>query len=130
MEKENSDQDSESKKIGLTKEEILLLEEATDLTPAQEHAVKVWLFSFYFASVRVADVLKTRWSDFKDGRLYYRMGKNQKLVSLKIPDKGHKKILDHYKTKTSKKTDLVFPDLNDVNFDNEKKLNTCKNNQS
>lgn len=113
----------ESEKIGLTKEEILLLEEATDLTPAQEHAVKVWLFSFYFAGVRIADVLKTRWSDFKDGRLYYRMGKNQKLVSLKIPDKAQK-ILDNYKTKTSKKTDLVFPDLNDVNFDDEKKFNT------
>jgi integrase len=113
----------ESEKIGLTKEEILLLEEATDLTPAQEHAVKVWLFSFYFAGVRVADVLKTRWSDFKDGRLYYRMGKNQKLVSLKIPDKAQK-ILDHYKTKKSKKNDLIFPDLKDVNFDDVKKLNT------
>ena len=49
-------------------------------------------------------ILKTRWSDFKDGRLYYRMGKNQKLVSLKIPDKAQK-ILDHYKTKKSKKND-------------------------
>jgi integrase len=113
----------ESEKIGLTREEIILLEEAADLTPAQEHAVHVWLFSFYFAGVRVADVLKTRWSDFKDGRLYYRMGKNQKLVSLKTPEKAQR-ILDQYKTKTSKKDDLVFPDLNGVNFDDEKKLNT------
>ena len=84
----------ESEKIGLNKEEVQLLETADNLTKAQLHAVYVWLTSFYFAGVRVADVIKLKWSDFKDNRLYYRMGKNRKLVSLVVPDKT-KEILKY-----------------------------------
>jgi len=40
--------------------------------------------------MRVSDVLRLKWSDFKDGRLYYRMGKNKKTLSLKVPDKAAK----------------------------------------
>ena len=80
----------ESEKVGLTREEILLLEEVQDITHAQQHALNVCLFSFYFAGIRVGDVLKLKWSDFKNERLYYRMGKNEKLVSLKVPEKAQK----------------------------------------
>jgi integrase len=45
----------------------------------------VWLFSFYLAGMRVADVLKIKWSDIYDQRLHYRMNKNDKLLSLKLP---------------------------------------------
>ncbi len=38
--------------------------------------------------MRAADVLKIRWSDICDGRLHYRMNKNEKLLSLKLPDKA------------------------------------------
>jgi len=113
----------ESEKIGLNREEILLLENVEDITPAQQHALNVWLFSFYFAGIRVGDVLKLRWSDFKDGRLYYRMGKNKKIVSLKVPEKAQT-ILDSYVQEKAKRSDLVFFDLNGVDFNDKKYLTT------
>lgn len=76
----------ESQKIGLTVDEVKLLESTQILTPAQQHALNIWLISFYFAGIRIGDVMQLKWSDFIDNRLRYRMGKNQKLVSLKIPE--------------------------------------------
>ncbi|WP_298511079.1 site-specific integrase [uncultured Kordia sp.] len=111
----------ESEKIGLNREEIQLLENVDNITPAQQHALNVWLFSFYFAGIRVGDVLKLKWSDFKDNRLYYRMGKNKKLVSLKVPQKAQA-ILDIYIKDKKKKTDFVFPNLKGVNLKDEKAL--------
>lgn len=113
----------ETEKIGLNKEEVQLLETAQGLTQAQQHAVNVWLTSFYFAGVRVGDVLKLEWSDFKDGRLYYRMGKNQKLVSLAVPEKAQI-ILNSYADKKGKKEGLVFPFLKSTNLNNEKQAVT------
>ncbi|MEP0263987.1 site-specific integrase [Dokdonia sp.] len=113
----------ESEKIGLNREEIKLLENIKEITPAQQHALNVWLFSFYFAGIRVGDVLKLRWSDFKDGRLYYRMGKNKKLVSLKVPNKAQA-ILERYAQERVKRSDLVFSDLKTVDFSDQKYLTT------
>ncbi|MDO5981856.1 site-specific integrase [Flavivirga spongiicola] len=113
----------ESEKIGLNLDEIQSLEKVTGITSAQQHAVNVWLISFYFAGVRVGDVLKLRWSDFKDGRLYYRMGKNKKLVSLKVPDKSQV-LLDGYKEEKQNINDLVFPELKATNFKDERTLTT------
>jgi integrase len=113
----------ESEKIGLTREEVQLLETAKRLTPAQQHAVNTWLMSFYFAGIRVADVLQLKWSDFIDNRLYYRMGKNKKLVSLANPEKVEK-ILDYYASKREKKDDLIFHYLKGTNLKDEKRLAT------
>ncbi|MEE9377500.1 MAG: site-specific integrase [Candidatus Lokiarchaeia archaeon] len=110
----------ESEKIGLSILEIKLLENIEDLTIAQQHVLNIWLLSFYFAGIRVADILQLKWSDFRDKRLYYRMGKNKKLVSLKIPNKAIK-ILMVYKM-TDKPKGLVFPYLKDNDFLNKKKL--------
>lgn len=99
----------ESEKIGLTRDEIRKLENARHLTPAQHRAVHVWLVSFYFAGIRVGDVLQLKWTDFNDGRLLYRMNKNSKLVSLKVPDKA-KVILDQYRH-FRHSGGLVFPFL-------------------
>jgi integrase/recombinase XerD len=109
----------ESEKIGLNKEEIGLLETAEGLSEAQQMAVDVWLFSFYFAGIRVGDVLKLKWSDFKDGRLYYRMGKNKKLVSLAMPEKA-KNILNKFIKADQQKDDFVFPYLNGISLKNQK----------
>lgn len=97
----------DSAKIGLTAEEVKSLEEA-ELSDGQHHARNLWLISFYFAGMRVSDVLRLKWSDFQNDRLYYAMGKNLKAGSLKVPEKAQK-ILDQYSKDSVH--DLVFPDL-------------------
>ncbi|SHJ02318.1 Site-specific recombinase XerD [Mesonia phycicola] len=108
----------ESQKIGLNRKEIKKLESSTDLTEAQQKAVDVWLISFYFAGIRVGDVLKLKWSDFYDNRLRYRMNKNSKLVTLKTPDKAIS-IFKKYRQNSPLNNDLIFDyltgtDLNDT----------------
>lgn len=103
-------------KIGLNQQEIQLLEGADYLTPGQQRALDVWLTSFYFAGIRVGDVLRLKWSDFQDGRLYYRMNKNSKLVSLIIPKKAQL-ILNKYKKSRKSKTSLVFPQLQRIDLE-------------
>jgi integrase len=115
----------ESEKVGLNKEEVIRLEEAQNLTPSQQVAVHIWLLSFYFAGIRVGDVIKLRKSDFIDGRLQYRMGKNEKLVSLSIPEKAQA-ILDIY-AKEKDKNDFIFHFLKRSDINNPNKLATRKN---
>lgn len=100
-----------SHKIGLTREEIkkienLELEKGTQIW----HTKNVWLLAYYFAGIRITDVLGLIWGDFKDGRLYYTMNKNEKPISLKVPEKAQA-ILDKYKTSKTLKRDFVFPYL-------------------
>lgn len=101
----------DTEKLGLSKEEVALLE-AVNLSdnPKMHHARNLWLFSFYFAGMRVSDVLKLRWRDFLEGRLFYQMGKNDKAGSLKIPDKAQA-ILEQYIGEQSSRDDLIFPEL-------------------
>lgn len=84
-----------SQKVGLTKEDVERLEMAAFADPVYAEARDLWLISFYFAGIRAADVLKLRWSDFRDGRLHYVMNKNEKPVSLKVPEKAAR-ILERY----------------------------------
>ncbi|MCM4169811.1 Tyrosine recombinase XerC [Arenibacter antarcticus] len=111
----------ESEKFGLNTEEIKLLETESDLTVAQNNAVNTWLASFYFAGIRVGDILKLKCSDFKDDRLYYRMGKNKKIVSLAVPEKA-KKLLHQYTSVQQHNNDLVFPYLKGTNLNDDKQV--------
>jgi len=101
-------------KIGLTINEVQKIE-ALELEDNSSiwHTHNVWLISFYFAGIRISDVIKLRWSDFKDNRLYYVMNKNEKPLSLKIPDKG-KVILDFYRNNNKENHGYVFPFLKDA----------------
>jgi site-specific recombinase XerD len=105
----------DSIKIGLTIEEVKQLEEAELTDPAHTHARNLWLFSFYFAGMRVSDVLRLRWSDIQNDRLHYAMGKNNKGGSLKIPEKALQ-ILNQYTHFRENKDDLVFPELKGCDF--------------
>lgn len=108
----------DSMKIGLTPEEVKQLEDVTLTDADHNHARNLWLFSFYFAGIRISDVLRMRWSDFQNNRLHYAMGKNNKGGSLKIPDKAIK-ILKQYKQFQKNKDDLIFPELKGCDFENK-----------
>lgn len=107
----------ESSKIGLTQDEIARLE-TVELQGNADHARNLWLFSYYFAGMRISDVLRLKWNDFQNDRLHYEMGKNSKSGSLKIPDKALK-IIEHYKTFQQNKDDLVFPELKGVDLNDK-----------
>lgn len=103
-------------KIGLTAEDVKILEDL-DLRGYEDHARNVWLVSFYFAGMRLSDVMRMRWTDFQNDRLYYAMAKNQKVDSLKIPEKALA-ILQKYKD-DEPKHDFVFPELKVLDVLNE-----------
>ncbi|WP_055436614.1 site-specific integrase [Lacinutrix algicola] len=111
----------ETQKIGLNSDEIKTLETIDDLTKAQDYALSAWLLSFYFAGIRISDVLHLKWKDFVDNRLYYRMGKNKKIVSLQIPDKA-RRILQ--KLNRNKDSIFVFKELENIDLENNKILRT------
>lgn len=102
-------------KIGLTKAEIESIENA-DLPEGAPiwHTRNVWLFSYYFAGIRISDVLEMKWSDFMDGRLFYTMNKNEKPLSLKVPEKAEI-ILNYYRPSSRSKDDFIFPYLKKAN---------------
>ncbi|OSZ79037.1 integrase [Chitinophagaceae bacterium IBVUCB1] len=114
----------DSKKVGLTADEVKAIENAT-LNDEANHARNLWLVSYYFAGMRVSDVLRLNWSDFQDGRLYYTMGKNRKGDSLKVSEKVLA-ILKQYEHIKSEDTDLIFPDIRyadlESKFDTEMKI--------
>ncbi|KAB8154264.1 tyrosine-type recombinase/integrase [Kordia sp. TARA_039_SRF] len=106
---------SSSNKIGLNREEITKIENL-ELEPQSSiwHTRNVYLFSYYFAGVRISDVLELKWYSFMDGRLYYEMNKNEKPVSIKIPEKA-KVILSLYEQDKQGVDDYVFPFLKKAN---------------
>jgi len=85
------------------------------------HSLNVWLTSFYFAGMRVSNVLLLKWLDFNDGRSNYKMGKNDKVLSLKIPDKASA-ILAQYESERTADSDFIFPEMQGVDLDDEKQV--------
>ena len=87
------------------------------------HARNIFMFSYYFAGVRVSDVLKTTWTDFKNGRYYYFIGKNSRPTDVPIPEQVLP-ILEFYKKDQRSKDDFVFPYLKKSNIDDAKDLHS------
>ncbi len=109
-------------KIGCTPKEIEKIENLVlDAETSMWHTKNAYLFAFYFAGIRISDLLELRWMDFMDGRIYYSMNKNEKPISLKIPDKAQK-ILDQYKDKMSENQGFVFPFLKDANLEDPRDI--------
>lgn len=98
-------------KIGLNSTEVKTIEAlALEKNTSIWHAKNAWLFAFYFAGIMISDVLILKWSDFQDGRLFYQMSKNEKPVSLKVPERAML-ILEHYAEDKQSIDDYVFPFL-------------------
>lgn len=101
----------DSNKIGLSLEDVKRIEGLKlELGSDTLHSRNVWLFSFYFAGMRISDVLRTRWEDVQDNRLHYTMGKNEKGGSLKVPEKVLK-IMEYYAPLKTSSNDFIFPEL-------------------
>ncbi|TXK74892.1 tyrosine-type recombinase/integrase [Mesonia sp. K4-1] len=103
-------------KVGLNRKEIrqielLQLEEGSIMW----HTRNIWLVAFYFAGIRISDILKLKWSDFKDNRLYYVMHKNEKPLSFKVPIKAEA-ILANYKKNKDNNSNYVFPLIQHANI--------------
>lgn len=101
----------DSIKVGLSRKEVEQLEQLDLIgVPRLDHARNLWLISFYFAGMRVSDVLRLKWSDIQENRLFYKMGKNQKGGSFTIVDKAMT-ILERYRSIDENPNNLVFPEL-------------------
>jgi len=105
-------------KIGLEEAEIKKLEELdlSELMPILNDARNIWLTEFYFAGMRVTDCLLLKWTDFQNGRLFYKMSKNGEWGSVKVPEKAQK-IIEQYRESAYLKENphgLVFPFLQDL----------------
>lgn len=109
----------DSTKVGISVEEVTKLEHVYLPVQSHDHARNLWLLSYYFAGMRISDVFRLRWSDFKEMRLHYTMGKNNKVGSLKAPEKALA-ILEKYVATKDRKNDLIFPELKVLpNLDDE-----------
>lgn len=99
-----------SLKVGLSIEDVKSIENI-ELPSGSfiNHARNIWLISFYFAGMRVSDVLRLKWTDFQNDRLYYTMGKNKKAGSLILSEKVQN-ILSQYREQKNAHN-LVFSDL-------------------
>lgn len=79
-------------------------------------ARNAYLLSMYCAGMRLGDVIQLRWLNFENGRLTYQMGKNYKIVDVKLVPKAEM-ILAAYRKQGDKSTDYVFPYLdNDAQY--------------
>ncbi len=109
-------------KIGLDEREIKSIENLElEIGSSISHSRNIFLFSFYTAGMRVSDVLRVKWSDIRDQRVYYKMGKNNKADSLKLPIKVLN-ILVIYKSDKRSENDYIFPELKKAEKNDERDL--------
>lgn len=81
------------------------------------HCKNYFLFSYYCAGIRAADLIQLRWRNVtENGRLHYQMGKNHKDRDLVLVEQALE-ILGHYHREEVKPDDYIFPLLdNDAPF--------------
>lgn len=81
------------------------------------HCKNYFLFSYYCAGIRAADLIQLRWGNVTgSGRLHYQMGKNHKERDLILVEQAME-ILSHYHREDAKATDYIFPLLaNDAEY--------------
>lgn len=72
------------------------------------HCRDYFLFSYYCAGIRAADLIQLRWRNVTNSRLHYQMGKNHKERDLILVEPAIN-ILNLYRKEDSKETDYIFP---------------------
>ena len=81
------------------------------------HCKNYFLFSYYCAGIRAADLIQLRWGNVTDsGRLHYQMGTNHKDRDLVLVEQTIN-ILRHYHKEDAKSTYYISPLLsNEVEY--------------
>lgn len=99
----------------LSKEQLTLLKNFTDMTDREEKYLAIWWFSFYCFGVNLIDIAKLKYKDIKNNRWYYERSKTG--VSLRegkplLPEALE--IIEHFGTNGShgKGNKYVFDILN------------------
>lgn len=73
------------------------------------HCKNYFLFSYYCAGIRAADLIQLRWRNITEsGRLHYQMGKNHKDRDLVLVEQALE-ILRYYHNDDAKPDDYIFP---------------------
>lgn len=96
-------------KVKLTIKQIHKIE-ALELKPDswEWHVRNAFLFSFYSGGIRFGDICCLKWKNVKNGKLYYKMNKNEKPFSTELND-YQKEILSRY---SGASNEFIFPFLN------------------
>jgi site-specific recombinase XerD len=99
-------------KLDLT--DIKLINDA-ELKPESQqwHTRNYFLFSFYTAGTRVADLMQLTWANIKNGRLMYQAGKTDKQTDILLLPEALQ-ILQHY---SNNKQGFIFPILDSRLFE-------------
>jgi integrase len=96
----------------IKKIEVLKLEEGSALWNTRNY----FIFSFYTAGIRFGDFAQVKWSNIKDGRLKYKMGKTGLTKSIKLFPQALK-ILSYYEyTKVENRDTYIFPLLENKKY--------------
>jgi site-specific recombinase XerD len=74
------------------------------------HIRNAFLFSFYCVGIRIGDLLQLKWTNIKEGRLVYSMGKTGKQQNIKLLTQALK-ILEYYRIRKNNDSDYIFPFL-------------------
>lgn len=104
----------ETAKRGLSVDDVIAIETVELVNPKYNHARNLWLVSLYCGGMRASDVLRLKWSDFKDSKLHYTMGKNNKAGSFTVPKNVAEKMADillQYEGDKRHSDDYIFPEL-------------------
>jgi len=99
-----------SRKIALSQEEMEKLIKV-NLTnhPNLQNSHQYFLFSYYTRGMNFKDMMKLKWMDIKDKRIYYTRSKTKKRLNVKILEPVQI-ILDYFEQQ-QRNTDFVFPFL-------------------
>lgn len=97
------------KKTKLSIKQIQDIEELEFKTGSWEwHVRNAFLFSFYSGGIRFGDICCLKWKNVKNGKLSYKMNKNEKSFSTELND-YQKEILSRY---SGASNEFIFPFLN------------------
>lgn len=81
------------------------LSERPDLKEAYDY----FMFSVFTRGMNFVDMMKLKWSDIQDGRIYYTRSKTKGQFNIEVTEKVQE-ILDYYKSQ-NRPTNYVFPIL-------------------